>query len=333
MGTVANAKNALTKRLEIVQIGSNESRGSLQSVFLSKTENYTLQVEQFVTNTTPVINLIDGPYLEIFALPAEGVHFRINVAQPVGSFTPDNPKTVLEVMYQLDEFVKQHAGLTVRFEPGFEIRFTMTVVFQQNYFLKLNKEFADLMHFSEYIFYFRNYAENGDSISTYPQSAANLALLFYGGDTNILELVGQTTSTLLRSFASGRSLKSLDTRLEYDILCTINTDSKVEVLNGVESRKKVIARFPIGEMISRHDILETESNRNRVSEIVNVGLEDLTRKNPNSQILHLGNGEISVLNTRIECRYMQNKRIVTQPADFSHDGFFFLQLLFSKRVK
>ena len=86
-------------------------------------------------------------------------------------------------------------------------------------------------------------------------------------------------------------------------------------------------------MISRHDILETESNFNRVSEVVNVGLEDLTRKNPDSQILNLGNGEVLVLNTKIECRYMQDQKIVTKPADFVHNGFFFLQLLFSKRLR
>jgi hypothetical protein len=335
MGTVANAKNTFTRRLEILQSGSNESRTTLQSVFLSKTENYSIQVERFVTNTTPVINLIEGPYLEIYNLPPEGHGNYINVGAPVASFSPDNPKTVLEVMYQLNEFVKEQSGLglNVRFEPGFEIRFTMHYHFQRNYFIKFNNEFASLMHLPEYTFFFRNYADDGDSVSTYPQTLENLALLFYGAGTTILQRIGIATSTLLRSFDSGRSLKSLDTRLSYDIMCTLNTDSKIEVLGGVESRKKLLARFPIGELISRYDILDVVSKQNSVSEIVNVGLEDLTRKNPDSQILNLGNGEVLVLNTKIECRYMQDQKIVTTPADFVHNGFFFLQLLFSKRLR
>ena len=335
MGTVSNAKNSLTKRLEILKIASNESRATLQSIFLTKTQNYSIQVERFVTNTTPVINLISGPYLEIYDLNPEGSPDYINIGQPItnGTFSPDNPKTVLEVMYQLNEFVNLHPGLTVRFEPGFEIRFTMTVAFQQQFFLKLNAEFAALMHLPEYIFYFRNIGGTADSSAVYPQTFANLALLFYGAGTTILERVGATTSTAIRSFDSGRSLKSLDTRLEYDVSCTINTDSKIEVFDGVESRKRVLARFPIGEMISRYDILNVNSTDNSVSEIVNVGLQDLTRKNPNSQILLLSNGEILVLNTMIEVRYMQNQKIVTKPANFSNDGFFFLQLLFSKRLR
>ena len=83
-------------------------------------------------------------------------------------------------------------------------------------------------------------------------------------------------------------------------------------------------------MIESYDV--SEEGVNSISEIINCGLEDLTRKNPDTQTIMLLNGEILVCNTKIECRYMQEKRIVTKPADFD-GGFFYLQLLFSKRLK
>ena len=353
MTTTANSKNSFTRRLEILQMNNHESRITLESEFLTKTENYTMQIESFVINTTPVINLIDTPYLEVLYLPTvddpDYVAFDGFAGDvPRGVFTPNNPKTVLEVFYQLNEFVKDHYGLEVVYEPGFEIRFSMNRVFAQDFYLKLNKQFADLIGLPEYIFFFKKYGVAGDAVSVYPQTATNINELFYTNaelilidavlyaDTDnetILKRVGTTAATDPRTFRSKFSLKALDTRLEYDVLCTINTDSKIEVLDGEESIKKLVGRFPVGELITRFDVLNLDKNDNRISEIVNVGLEDLARKNPDSQTILLMNGEVLVLNTRIECRYMENKQIVTKPADFSSNGFFFLQLLFSKRLK
>jgi hypothetical protein len=335
-------------------MNSHESRITLESEFLTKTENYTMQIERFVINTTPVVNLIDTPYLTIHNLPVLDDAQLIDVDDQKdgliehGSFTPNNPKTVLEIFYQLNEFVKNHTGLDVKYEPGFEIRFTLNRVFGQRYYLKLNQQFADLIGLSKYVFFFKTYGVAGDAVSVYPQTATSLNQLFYTheellladavlyADTDsesILKPVSTTALTDPRTFRSKFSLKALDTRLEYDVLCTVNTDSKVEALDGVEGIKKIVARFPVGELITRYDVLNLDQNDNRISEICNVGLEDLARKNPDSQTLLLGNGEILVLNTRIECRYMENKTIVTKPADFSSNGFFYLQLLFSKRLK
>ena len=100
MTTTANSKNSFSRRLEILQMNNHESRTTLSSEFLTKTENYTMQIERFVINTTPVINLIDGPYMEILYLPTVGSADLRGIdgfAAPVprGVFTPNNPKTVL----------------------------------------------------------------------------------------------------------------------------------------------------------------------------------------------------------------------------------------------
>lgn len=71
MTTIANSRNTFSKRMEITQIGSNQSESRLQSVFLDKPENYTLQIEKFIVDTTPTINRIEGPYFQILERPGE----------------------------------------------------------------------------------------------------------------------------------------------------------------------------------------------------------------------------------------------------------------------
>jgi hypothetical protein len=126
---------------------------------------------------------------------------------------------------------------------------------------------------------------------------------------------------------SAQTVRSLDQRLSYEVTCTFSSDSKVDILNMYESRKRLIARFPIG------DSIETYADAQTVSEQVNVGIEDLTRRNPNTQTLNLHNGEILIVNTMIEVRYLQGKVIKVVPADFGESGFFSMMLLFSKRIK
>ena len=94
-----------------------------------------------------------------------------------------------------------------------------------------------------------------------------------------------------------------------------------------ESKKRLIARFPIG------DSIDTYADETSVSEHVNVGIEDLTRRNPNTQTLNLHNGEILIVNTMIEVRYLQGREFKVVPADFGDSGFFSMMLLFSKRIK
>jgi len=129
------------------------------------------------------------------------------------------------------------------------------------------------------------------------------------------------------SVQSAQTLRSLDQRLSYEVTCTFSSDSKIDVLNSAESRKRLVARFPIG------DTIETYADTRSVSERVNIGIEDLTRRNPNTQTLNLHNGEILIVNTMIEVRYLQGREIKVVPADFGDSGFFSMMLLFSKRIK
>jgi hypothetical protein len=128
------------------------------------------------------------------------------------------------------------------------------------------------------------------------------------------------------------TLRSLDTRLSYDVYCTFPSDSKIEILQGKGNYKRLTARFPIGDILS--DFTSVSSNSNySLKEKINVGVTDITRSNPNTQTLNLHQGEIQNVSTDITVRYLQNKKMILVPAEFGDTGFFTLGLLFSKRIK
>ena len=365
MSTISNSKNSFLKRLEILQTGSHKSECTLESEFLTKPENYTLQIEHLLVDITPTINLIEGSYLEVLRRPTydETVSGNYNALLTPATmpavvnkdFAPVNPKTVLDVLTQLHVFTKLHYGLDVKLNTDLSIKFTLEVDFGDAYYLKLNPQFATLMELPEYIYAF-NRRNRVDAVWTdydteYVVSAfgmpnrlfytfedvnnyndVELGYYWYFNDQtdeytvlawSIQSVPGQGPSAV----ESAQTVRSLDQRLSYEVTCTFSSDSKVDILNMYESRKRLIARFPIG------DSIETYADAQTVSEQVNVGIEDLTRRNPNTQTLNLHNGEILIVNTMIEVRYLQGKVIKVVPADFGESGFFSMMLLFSKRIK
>ena len=120
----------------------------------------------------------------------------------------------------------------------------------------------------------------------------------------------------------------LDTRLSLDATSTIGSDSKIIILDEAERQKKLVGRFPIGEAITNYN-----EGTDEISQIINVGLEDMCRNNPDTQTINLHTGDILVVNTSIEARYLEDGKIVIQDANFEQSGFFYLQLLFTKRLK
>lgn len=120
----------------------------------------------------------------------------------------------------------------------------------------------------------------------------------------------------------------LDTRLSLDATSTIGSDSKIIILDEAEQQKKLVGRFPIGEAITNYN-----EGGDEVSQIINVGLEDMCRNNPDTQTINLHTGDILVVNTSIEARYLEDGKIIVQDANFEQSGFFYLQMLFTKRLK
>ena len=71
--------------------------------------------------------------------------------------------------------------------------------------------------------------------------------------------------------------------------------------------------------------------RQTTQEIVNLGLEDLCRNNPNAVSNFLLPGEIRQCTFKLETRYINDGVITKQPTDMEQ-GFWSLKLLFSKKM-
>ena len=372
MTTVANSKNTFSKRIEITQIGSHQSESRLQSIFLDKPENYTLQIEKFIVDTTPTINLIEGPYFQILERPGEGTTSGGDLAgfvdtddiesEPI-NFTPVSPKSILDVFHQLEVFCKDHDGLTVAVSEDYKLSFTLTAEWGDEHYLKLNTVFADLMLLPEYIYYFARhnridqpfFADDGNihfAVSFLQQSGNGYIqnnLLFYSEYDAIADLQIRTQLEYTEedeflfaqsaahnggpvTIASLDTLRSLDTRISYDVSCSFPSDSKVEVLQGDGNYRRLTARFPIGDVLEDYTTVSSNEDYS-LTEKINVGVTDITRSNPNTQTLNLHQGEIQNVNTDIIIRYLEDKKMRRVPADFGDTGFFTLGLLFSKRIK
>ena len=357
--------------MEITQIGSHQSDCTLQSVFLDKPENYTLQLERLIVDITPNINLIQGPYFSVLRRPSyqnasggdyDGFFDVDDMPDLVFRyFTPVAPKSILDVFTQLNAFCALHDGLDVTISQDYKISFRLTQVWGDSHYLKLNPVFAELIQLPEYIYFFRRHNRidnpeftDGDDIETVVS-----VLVEYGNDyiqNNRLFYVDADTDedfhidnqmllamdpffaqsaepelNVVASIESLDTLKSLDTRLSYEVNCTLPSDSKLDILGRDPSLKRITARFPIRDTIQEYNTFHTYGFE--LSEVINVGIEDVCRKNPNTQTLNLHQGEVRLIRTDIFVRYLESKKITLVPADFGDTGFFSLMLLFTKRIK
>jgi hypothetical protein len=316
----------------------------LDSEFLKKAENYTMQIEKFVVNITPQINSITGPYFEIFARPDVGVVVVRTVADEANNtaaivnrvFQPDNPKSTFDVVMGLKSLCDKHNGLNLVLNANQELRITMTPLFGSTRYLKFNPFIARLLNVAEYLYYFE---DDTDTVRTADTTQQYLDL-FYSPEELAGVVLDESPNNTFRNSTDvlnaglpdhvyeSAPVSRLDTRLGLDVVSSIGTDSKIIVLNEVERRKNIIGRFPIGEAIDNYN-----QGNDEVSQIINVGLEDMARNNSDTQTTNLSTGDIYVVNTTIEARFLEDRVIVTKDADFESSGFFYLQLLFSKRLK
>ena len=104
-----NEKGGYTKVLEITRENSNRSVTMLKEDFLTKSENYVLNVTDFVTSTSPPLNEIDEPYFRI--MPRGDYHETLVQAElrlpgfldkvNVREFRPKNYRTWMELARQM----------------------------------------------------------------------------------------------------------------------------------------------------------------------------------------------------------------------------------------
>jgi hypothetical protein len=345
--------------MEISQDESNKSQCMLSDEFLKKADNYVLQVTRFISNVTPNINTYDENVLEVLRRPNPNDAFTTvaaiaaqNLPESIRIFKPQHVKTTLEMVRQMMVFSARHDGLTITLNEDNKIILSLSADFGEEYYVRVGPITQKLLGLREYYFYFRytdlggvqtfmatnnepDYAP-GDNVALFLTVAQAAVLIppvvvadnFSAFRHGIAGMVG----ALPHGYAPSNPISCLDTRLSLDVQASFPLSTQHQILNGAESHDFLLGRFPIQDYIDHH-VSYTDQNQYSILETVNLGLEDLCRKNPDTIANFMLPGEIRVVNIDVWTRYLEDQKIKRVPTDYSNGGFFSLKLMFSKKQK
>ena len=354
----ANKKGSFFRTIEINRDSVAKSTTTLIEPILKQSENYLCQVQRFVTNITPAINTFATSLLSVLPKPAPDDVGTVDTLEEIQDeygdsvenpqvFFPTNIHSVTELARQLNEFCKEVGGLTFVLNPDFTFTITMTSAFGNDYYIKLDKTFAELTGLDEYLFYFRARVprDPDDPNAGLSQLVTNNNYLWLSVPDELSELEEQIENFHFRpglnflgndpashSFISGNTLFNIDTRQFLDVTFTMPHISQITVLNGKEERRKLLARFPLKDFLDTEHITQNDFDSYGVRETINLGLEDLA-KNPDTHTMLLLPGEVQHANVLVETTYLENKKFITVPTDFGPHGFWSLKLILAKKTK
>jgi len=208
-----------------------------------------------------------------------------------------------------------------------KLEFFLTPLFLANFYIEVSDSMQEMLGFSPEIF---SFFDTQDTWTDFDNDD-----LFQPGNIFFDEIDYRdiTDDSIIRF--SQFTVDSIDSRLSLDVVCTFPNSNKITVFNGKEEHEYVLARFILNDYktfktntFSDDDgLLGTRS----VSESMTIGLEDLTRGNPNVESNFLLPGSIQLFKLALSTRYFEGGKIVTKPTDLD-DGFWSLRLLFSKKV-
>jgi hypothetical protein len=362
--SVVNQKGAFFKTIEINRDTVAKSVTTLIEPILKQAKNYVAQVQRFVTNISPQINTFTTPMLTILGKP---VHDQIGIiddieeaeleygdelVEPV-AFTPSNIHSITELARQIDEFCRGYGGVSFTLNADFTFDLKLNKAFGNNQYIKVQSDYAKLVGLPEYLFYFRarvpsdpDDANNGENtlVTTNNELWLNLSELD--------ELQDETENFHFRPaipfldadpesvrFTSSNSLYNCDTRQFLDVTFSMPHIAQVCILNGTESQKKLLARFPLKDFLETEHVFFNDYDTYGAREVINLGLEDLCRGNPASHSMLLLPGDVQHANVLIESTYLQwdpvklKHAFVSIPTDFGIHGFWSLKLILAKKIK
>jgi hypothetical protein len=275
---------------------------------------------------------------------------------------PTNVKTALELVRQMMVFAEQHVGLDITLLEDNTILITLNQVFGARFYIKVGTETQKLLGLRKYLYYFKydNPAYVGNNVEFFiavndqpdPDTSVSLFVVGAAGAPDKFFVFQGSEEfdppgpaddpdesddpgdgfDLEYTYKTDNPVGCLDTRLSLDVEASLPISTQPRILNGVETHDYLLGRFPIRDYIDRH-VSYTDQDEYSVTETVNLGLEDLCRKNPNTITNYCLPGEIVIINIKIVTRYLENKKIKTVDTDYSNGGYWSLKLLFSKKQK
>ena len=362
MGSIANSKGGFYRTLEITRDSAQRSETTLMAPLIKNTDNYVVQVANFVSNATIPIHTFTEPLISVWRKPNINSFIQgapLNSIDSVVYATPSNTLPVavyrspMEFARQLHSWVEDIDGLSVNLEPDGSLQITLTRAWGDQHYLKLSDDCSRLLGLKTYLSFFVSDYDPGVGpgytppveqtrrvFATYLEFTERRDL--YDGldqmapfrpDYYFLRPVALTNPTLTQGFDSGYSIDNLDTRDSIEIEMTLPHVATPLILDGVESRSKILARFPIRDYQVRSCSTTDNHTSYRVKERLMLGLEDFTRNNPDTHTMLMLPGEVHHANLRINTRYIEHKKFVVKPTDFGAHGFWSVKLLFAKKVK
>jgi hypothetical protein len=220
----------------------------------------------------------------------------------------------------------------------FTIVFRMSDDFGDDYYLELSDTFSNLCGLPSFIHFFYTGAPAAISGSVFMNqeqftAAYGVPPPAFRENYYFIEPVDPAAGLANYEFISDYSLNNLDTRVSMDVTMTVPHPSIPEIVNGKETRVKVLARFPLKDFQDTFVEASGDYGTYTVRETVNLGVEDMTRGNPDTHSTLFLPGEFHHANVVVETRYMENKTFKRVPTDFGTHGFWSLKLLLAKKVK
>ena len=338
----ANQKGGYQKSLEVTRENSNRSTTMLSTDFLKKGENYILNVTDFITNTSPPMNLLEGNFLRILPLgnypenPADA-QVAFGAKTPV-DFEPVVYRSWLELARQIEEFFKK-----LSFAEGDDdyAKFYITFDGKPNLFLsddflshryvQVSPYVQDILDWPEYIFKVREVA----GVNVYHTHVDDYLLFNKNGVFPYNFRLFGCAETF--HFAGPRPLTHFEQRVSVDVYSTFPLKSKILTYDGKEEHEHILFRLPYAEQHSfTSNTMFLEGNMSsdvgEISEKLDVGLTNLCDMHATTLHQLLLSGTIRNVQLKIAVRYMTKSGIVEKDFDFSNGGFWYVRLLFVKKV-
>jgi hypothetical protein len=341
--SVANRKGGFYRSLEVSRDDSHLSETVLNDNFLTKTNNYIVQVQHFISSNVQRLNTIDEVMYQVFRRGGVGDtvdDVQTNIPDTIAQFRPSGYFSIVELGRQLKEYVtvlndylNAQGGVNIRHIEGDvdgagRWRFGFSIDFASFYYIQVGELTQKATGFRKYIFAVNDGVHDiyNSNDNDHLHLIDNLGFFTYNG--------GARPTLRGALFIPVRPLSAFDMRISMDVVATFPISTKPAVLNGVETNDYVLARFPTSahqhtwqEIDMYNDSLHKTVT---IKERINVGLEDMTENNTESIGNHLLNGKIKHCNFKLENRYLVDGEIVRKPCDFTN-GFFTIKLLFSKK--
>ena len=222
----------------------------------------------------------------------------------------------------------RHVGFSI--DASGRGQFFCSQLFLSNWFIYLDPDFAKRVGFeSQYLWGGQDQPNNNVTSGTADEYIWELNNANFRYKHNMHYTGGDTI------FKSDYPFYLLDQRLTLDVELTIPVSRMIESNNGEYKEKFKLASFPIDSYIQTDAKVSTVDGiarpSIRIRDSLTGGLIDLCDGYAESIVKHFLPGSVQAINTRIFCSYRDWNGSKIE-LGFELDGFYDLELLFTKKV-